>query len=434
MTFERLQLTRGQKDKFRKIRRLEQLKKLDPVEFEKFCGYLYERRGYKAHMTATSGDEGVDLLLKKGNRKEVVQCKRYDGSVGQPTVRDMFGTMMHTNSSSSAIVTTGRFTKAAETWAANKPIELIDGHELMSWVNRERRSGGGGTWIANNAGKITMAALVLLAISIGLFVLQQGLQTLQRRTTAPDLVLPTVVVTSISEEVVALAPTVTLVPTEQVVDGAISAEITAPTITNYTLSTNPTPWATIPAIAATHIVEQEATWDQSLDISATFKFAYDADNLYGYVRVEDDIHAQSNNAQRAYLGDSIEIEIDARGDRSSSAQDDDYQYIISAGDFGTLGPGAFRFRGNGSVMTDDWGTRATVVSEQTATGYILAFQIPWFDLRMARNQEVGTVLGMTVSVNDNDSVGEAKQELMLSNVAGRRWASPDSWGSLTLGE
>ena len=440
MTFERLKLTRGQKEKFRKIRRLEQLQKLDPVEFEQFCGYLYELRGYAAHMTATSGDEGVDLLLKKGNRKEVVQCKRYQGSVGQPTVRDMYGTMLHTNSASSAIVTTGRFTRAAETWAANKPIELVDGHELMSWVNRQRRSGGGSNWIANNAGKITMAALVLLALSIGVFVLQQGIQTLQRRTEVPDLILPTIQATAISEavvvstETVAPLPTVTLIPTLSALDGVISAEIIASPIENYTLSTNQSAWDAIPATLATHIVNQQDTWDQSFDVSAAFKFAYDADNLYGYVTVEDDTFVQHLRVQEAYMGDSIELEVDTLGDRAGSAQQDDYQYLISPGDFGDLAAGAFRFRGNGSVVADDWGTQARVVSEQTAGGYVVAFQIPWFDLRMARNPAAGMVLGLSLSVNDNDSPGVGKQELMISHVEGRRWSMPNTWGRLTLGE
>lgn len=441
MTFERLTLTRTQKEKFKKIRRLEQLQRLDPVEFEQFCGYLYERQGYKAHMTATSGDEGVDLLLTTGKRKKVVQCKRYQGSVGQPTVRDMYGTMLHTKSVAAAVVTTGRFTRAAEDWAANKPIDLVDGHELMSWVNRERRlAGGSRSWFRNNVGKLI--ALVLLCGVV--LTLALGFLTFRQRTAQADgavLVIPTprgttsaVQVPTVPIQTTEVVPTPTLRPQATGVADLVSAELTAIPLENYTLSTDPAPWAAIPAILPTHIVEQEPSWDETLDVSARFKFGYDADNLYGFVVVEDDVHVQNEVARRGYLGDSIELEIDSRYDRADAAQDDDFQYVISPGDFAERPAGAFRFRGNGSVMVDEWGTNATVVSEQTADGYVVAFQIPWFDLRMGRNQQAGNVLGMTVSINDNDDAGSSKQELMLSNVPERRWSQPNSWGQMTLGE
>ncbi|MGB1249170.1 MAG: restriction endonuclease [Candidatus Promineifilaceae bacterium] len=468
MTFERLALTRAQIDKFGRIRRLEQLQKLDPVEFEQFCGYLYERQGYKAHMTATSGDEGVDLLLTKNGKKEVVQCKRYQGSVGQPTVRDMYGTMLHTNSVSAAVVTTGRFTKAAEAWAANKPIQLIDGYELMSWVNRERRSSSmgsssdsSGSWFSSNVGKISLVALALIAVSLCLFSLRLGIQTFQERTArtaeGPSLAVPTLPVTATaivtesaetqpenesteepSTETTGtpeLAPTVTLRSTATAPAGNVTERFEISPVDDFSLSTSPTQWEAINAVSPTHIVEQEGTWDGSQDISALFKLAYDADALYGYVVIEDDVHVQINSPRTSYLGDSIELEIDTLGDRAGQAGVDDYQYIISPGDFGSLQAGAFRFQGNANgTMADAWGTRAEVQSTKTADGYILAFRIPWFDMNMSRKAVEGTTIGITLNVNDNDDVGTSKQELMLSNVAGRRWSRPNTWGTMTLGE
>ena len=458
MTFERLQLTRQQIEKFGRLRRLEQLQKLDPVEFEEFCGYLYERRGYKAHMTATSGDEGVDLLLKKGNRTEVVQCKRYQGSVGQPTVRDMYGTMLHNNAVSAAIVTTGRFTKAAEAWAANKPIELVDGYELMSWVNRERRAASmAPPWFSTNVGKASIAVLALVALGLCIFSLQLGIRTFQERTNANEppigLAVPTLPGTATAEateipatpatteeaeaatEEVALAPTVTLRPTETPPAGSTAERFEISPIENFALTTDVAQWDAIEGIVPTHIVEQESTWNGTRDIGAVFKLAYDAVYIHGFVVVEDDTHVQVNGPRTGYLGDSIELEIDTLGDREARASDDDYQYILSPGDFGELPAGAFRFKGseNGS-MSDAWGTRAEVVSQQTDNGYILAFRIPWFDIGMSRNQEAGTTLGITLNVNDNDDAGTSKQELMISNVAGRRWSQPATWGAMTLGE
>lgn len=458
MTFERLELTPAQKKKFGNLRRLEQLQKLDPVEFEKFCGYLYERRGYKAHMTATSGDEGVDLLLTKGGKTEVVQCKRYQGTVGQPTVRDLYGTMLHNDAIAGALMTTGRFSKAAETWAANKPIQLIDGSDLMSWINQDRRGAAvNSSWFSSNLGKVAIVALALVAISLCLFSVSIGVRTFQQRTAAnnanqPNLAIPTLpatpttIGTSIeatpdveatveaTEESPDIAATVTLRATATVMAGSMTSSFEAAAVEGFSLTTDIAQWEALEAIVPTHIVERKDTWNGIMDVGAAFRFAYDADNLYGYVVIADDTHVQENNAQSGYLGDSIEIEIDTQGDRAGQALEDDYQYIISPGDFNTRPAEAFRFRGNGNAMVNDWGTNTQVMSEKTESGYVMAFRIPWFDMRMSRNQAAGTTMGITLNVNDNDDAGTSQQELMISNVSGRRWSQPNTWGTITLGE
>jgi Tol biopolymer transport system component len=125
--------------KFPKIRNLDQLKKMDPIVFENYVGMLFEKRGYKARPTKASADEGIDLIISKRRKKGVVQVKRYSGTVGQPIVRDLYGTMMHNNVDEAWLVTTGRVSRAAEQWAADKPIHLIDGHELMAWVRGSRK-------------------------------------------------------------------------------------------------------------------------------------------------------------------------------------------------------------------------------------------------------------------------------------------------------
>ena len=73
---------------FKRIEQLDQIRQLDPVAFERFVGSLFERMGYQVQTTALSGDEGVDLILRKDQKLAIVQCKRYEGPVGQPIVRD----------------------------------------------------------------------------------------------------------------------------------------------------------------------------------------------------------------------------------------------------------------------------------------------------------------------------------------------------------
>ena len=49
------------------------------------------------------------------------------------------GAMIHTGAKQAHLVTTGRISKQAEVWSAGKPIVLVDGSDLIAWVNRGHR-------------------------------------------------------------------------------------------------------------------------------------------------------------------------------------------------------------------------------------------------------------------------------------------------------
>ncbi|MCB0184952.1 MAG: restriction endonuclease, partial [Caldilineaceae bacterium] len=51
----------------------------------------------------------------------VVQCKRYRGTVGSPTVRELYGTMVHSGVTRAFLVTSGTISDDACKWAADKP-------------------------------------------------------------------------------------------------------------------------------------------------------------------------------------------------------------------------------------------------------------------------------------------------------------------------
>lgn len=118
--------------------RLSKLQRMDPIEFERFTGQLFRKMGFRVEDTQASADEGIDLILRRRGRMAVVQCKRYQGSVGQPVVRDLYGVMQHTNAAEAYLVTTGSVTRAARRWAEDKPIHLVDSHRLVEWVRTGR--------------------------------------------------------------------------------------------------------------------------------------------------------------------------------------------------------------------------------------------------------------------------------------------------------
>jgi restriction system protein len=120
---------------YQRMQTLDELRTLNPLAFEQFVGSLFKKMGYIVETTKLSGDEGVDLILRKGAKLAVVQCKRYDGAVGQPIVRDLYGVMFHNRADEAYLITTGTITLPAQQWAKGKPIHLVDGNMLLEWKN-----------------------------------------------------------------------------------------------------------------------------------------------------------------------------------------------------------------------------------------------------------------------------------------------------------
>ena len=62
----------------------------------------------------------------------IVQCKRYQNTVGAELVRELYGTLMHEKALHAFLITTADISSAAREWAQGKPITLIDGATLMA--------------------------------------------------------------------------------------------------------------------------------------------------------------------------------------------------------------------------------------------------------------------------------------------------------------
>ena len=116
---------------------LAELQSLSPSEFEVWVQRLFESRGYQVVNTPDSADHGIDLRARAvDGALAIVQCKRYSGVVGEPAVRDLYGVMEHEDAAHGFLVTTGAFSQAARQWAADRPIELIDGQRLLHLAAR----------------------------------------------------------------------------------------------------------------------------------------------------------------------------------------------------------------------------------------------------------------------------------------------------------
>ncbi len=120
---------------------LDDILALSPEAFEALIAEIFYRYGYRTETSGGSSDHGVDILVfNEHDEKWVVQCKRYNHSVGEPVLRDLYGTMLHEQASRAYLFTTGWFTRQAVTWAEGKPIILYDGDALVTLIKRTDRA------------------------------------------------------------------------------------------------------------------------------------------------------------------------------------------------------------------------------------------------------------------------------------------------------
>lgn len=109
-------------------------------QFEQLIGEVFRGQSYSITETGGNGpDGGVDLILRKGGEKYLVQCKHWRSlKVGVPVVREFFGAMAAEGAAGGFVVTSGQFTDAARTFASGRNIQLIDGARLKQWLAQHR--------------------------------------------------------------------------------------------------------------------------------------------------------------------------------------------------------------------------------------------------------------------------------------------------------
>jgi len=115
---------------------LDSIAAMDWRDFERLVGEAFRRRGYTVEETGLGGaDGGIDLILRKDGRTQLVQCKQWrQRQVKASVVREMWGLVSHHEADGVKIVCVGEFTRDAKEFAEGKAIELITGAGLLVMI------------------------------------------------------------------------------------------------------------------------------------------------------------------------------------------------------------------------------------------------------------------------------------------------------------
>ena len=95
-------------------------------EFERFVNEIFVSYGFETTLTPETGDQGVDIVAKKGNSTIAIQAKRYNKSVGNHAIMEAVAGMKHYDADRAIVVTNNYFTDSAQTLAEENKVDLWD--------------------------------------------------------------------------------------------------------------------------------------------------------------------------------------------------------------------------------------------------------------------------------------------------------------------
>ena len=120
---------------------LEQIRKIDPYDFEQLVVDVLVAMGYggsraeAAKVTQRSGDEGIDGIINEdrlGLDVVYVQAKRWQTAVGRKELQAFVGALSGQKANKGVFITSGEFAHTAEEFVRNvqQKVVLIDGAKL----------------------------------------------------------------------------------------------------------------------------------------------------------------------------------------------------------------------------------------------------------------------------------------------------------------
>lgn len=108
-------------------------------DFESFMKDVYSILGYKVEETKRSGDQGIDLIIKKHFRSVGVQLKRYSKPVGNFAVQEAVAGKKYYKLDRVLVLTNKSFTKSAIELAKANKVELLGREDLKNLLKKAKK-------------------------------------------------------------------------------------------------------------------------------------------------------------------------------------------------------------------------------------------------------------------------------------------------------
>jgi len=119
------------------------------TQFEIFVADLFRAMGHQAVVLGGAGDQGVDVIVTRGEERIAVQCKNYKKAVGNKPVQEVFAGAKHHRCTHACVVAPAGYTKGATDLARSTSVQLFDARSIHGWIKQvddltQGRMGPGG--------------------------------------------------------------------------------------------------------------------------------------------------------------------------------------------------------------------------------------------------------------------------------------------------
>jgi restriction system protein len=131
-------------------RRLESVRYMSGMQFEHFTADVLRGLGFHATPLGGSGDQGVEVIARKGNEKIAVQCKNYDRPIGNKPVQEVYAGARHHRCTRAWVIAPAGFTKGATDLARSVGVSLYDSASLRTWIRQTSTPMNLGVFVADD--------------------------------------------------------------------------------------------------------------------------------------------------------------------------------------------------------------------------------------------------------------------------------------------
>ena len=104
-------------------------------EFENYLGKLFELEGYTIEKITHSNDQGGDLIIKRFDKKIVIQAKRWNGKVPNKAIQEVVAAKAHYSCDEAWIVTNSNLTRQAHELAKTNKVRIIERKDLIKLID-----------------------------------------------------------------------------------------------------------------------------------------------------------------------------------------------------------------------------------------------------------------------------------------------------------
>jgi len=102
-----------------------------PTQYEELCAEVMRLMGYDVRLTKASGDQGVDVVARKGAVTIAMQCKLYTSPVGNKAVQEVYAGKKFIEADLAVVVSNQEFTGSARQLAQALNVFLLHHSQLQ---------------------------------------------------------------------------------------------------------------------------------------------------------------------------------------------------------------------------------------------------------------------------------------------------------------